>query len=163
MRKCLLPVLAFSTLLAGCAGIDPNAVSSVSLNFHNPSSDFNGALSQMITAASISRTIVGSGVGVTVTETPGPTGVTSRIVRTVIANATVGTEYALLAGGDTYVEVEEDTSLGARIWRSTGGKLTLTTNDATGTTETLTEVHMEPYAGTPVGTDDITGTIAVRF
>ncbi|HSH94522.1 MAG TPA: hypothetical protein VK968_10285 [Roseimicrobium sp.] len=165
MRKLLLLPLALSTILAaGCAGIDPATVSSVDLQFSNPSSDCNVNLAQMITATEFKRTIDTLGTVLTITQTPGPTGVTSKVVKTVVTDATPGTEYALVSGGTTYVEVSEVTSLGTRVWRSTGGKLRVEANDAAKTNETLSNIRMEPYISTvAIGTFDLNGSIIVRF
>jgi hypothetical protein len=164
MRKLLFTSLAISAIVAsGCAGIDPGSVSQVDLNFSNPSSDTNVDLSQMISATDLSRSVVGSGVMLTATQTPGPVGISSKIVRTVVTDATPGTEYALIEGGTTYVEVQEVTTLGTRVWRSYGGKLRIDQNENLVTRETLSDVHMKPFSTVALGTFDLNGSIVVRF
>lgn len=163
MRKLLLPFLATAALfVVGCAGIDPGTVSSVDISFSNPSSDFNGDLTQLITATNITRTFSGTTQTLQASITPGPSGISTKTVKIVIDGVSVGTEYALLDGGTTYVQVDETTSLGTRSWRSKAGSLKVVASDANLSDFQIVTARMEPFTSFATGTEDVDGDLIFR-
>jgi hypothetical protein len=156
----ILSILVILSIV-GCAGRRPDEASSVDLTVSNPiSSNVN---LNPITVGSNFQRVTTSPLLISVTESPGPTGLTSRIVRLNVTDPATGSEYALVNGGTTYVELTENAGTTVNVWRSQGGKLALGQNDSKASILKLTDVEMTPFSGGAVGNFRMNGTVAVRF
>ena len=157
----LLALSLTALLLVGCAGRRPDEASFVDLTLSDPV-NANVNLSQWIAATEYRRNTT-LPLLVTVTETPGPTGISSRVLRLHVQDPVQSSEYGLVAGGTTYVELVETSGTTSRTWRSDGGKLTLVQNDAKGSEFHLTNVELNAFAGSATGRFRVNGPVAIRF
>jgi hypothetical protein len=147
----------------GCAGrTDPDA-DEVNLLLSEPSESSNVNLTRFDSANDWQRTRPGVGLNVSAIQTPGPTGLSTRLVRAVVGTATPGTDYSLQTGSVNYVELSETSTTGTRVWRSESGLLRLVRDETKVSEYHLTDVIMAPFSGNAVGRFKVGGKLAIRF
>jgi hypothetical protein len=147
----------------GCAGRTDPTADEIHLVLSEPSEASNVNLTRFDTANDWQRARPGAGLTVTATQNPGPTGLSSRFVRSVVGTATPGVEYSLQAGSVNHVELSETTSTGTRVWRSESGSLLLVRDETAVSEFQLTNVIMAPHSGNATGRFKIAGKVAIRF
>ncbi|MEZ0324439.1 MAG: hypothetical protein ACAH95_00910 [Fimbriimonas sp.] len=157
----LSPLLLLLAL--GCAGRTDTTADEISLQLSEPTGASNVNLTRFDTANDWQRTRPGLGLTVTATQTPGPTGLSSRFARAVVGTASVGTEYSLNFGDANYVELSETSTTGTRVWRSESGAMTLLKDDTKISEFLVTNVTMAPYSGNATGRFKIAGKMIIRF
>ncbi len=153
----------FVLLALGCAGRTDPTADEISLLLSEPSGASNVNLTRFDSANDWQRTRASTGLMVSATQTPGPVGLSTRLVRSAVATATVGTEYSLNFGDTNYVEISESSTTGTRIWRSEAGSLLLLKDDARISEFRLTNVRMAPFSGPATGKFKIEGKMIIRF
>jgi hypothetical protein len=163
MRLSRFGLLSLIVVTVGCAGHTDPAADEVRIVLSEPTGLTNVNLSRFDTANDWTRSRPGAGLNVAATQTPGPTGLSSRSVRAVVAQAVEGQEYSLQFGDVNYVELSETSNTGTRTWRSTSGGLTLVKDNANESHFVLNNVSMLPMTGTAQGGFKMNGPIVIRF
>jgi hypothetical protein len=162
MRSPLLGLLAVASI-AGCAGRTDPTADEIRLVISEPTSGSNVNLTRFDTATDITRSRSGTTLTITATQNPGPIGLSSRVCRVFINEATPGTDYSLQPAGNTYVELTETSTTGTRAWRSQSGMLSLQIDETNLSQALLTNVVMAPYSGNAFGQFKMQGPIIIRF
>ena len=156
-----IPLLCIA--LTGCAARTEPDADSIDLQLSDPTGNPNANLARFDTANDWQRSRSGTGLTTSAAVSPGPTGVTTRTVRVVLAVATAGSQYSLQPDNVNYVEYSEATSTGTRVWRSESGSVTLVADDAKISSYTLSNVRMATSSGGATGRFTINGPIIIRF